>query len=669
MRTLKFKIQTALIIVLTIITVNSLQAQMLIKPDGDETQLNSYAMLQIESSTKGFLIPRMTKAQRESISLPPQGLLVFQTDDGTNAGLYYATGTGNNWTLIFHSNTTAITGTGTSNYLPYWTGTNVLGNSGMYWDNTNSRLGIGTTSPTSILHLVDATNRPNAITISKTGAVTNNSYGMDITVSGGTCWNEGIIARAQGTGSVGNVGVYTIVDGAAPDNYGFRTQVSGGTSENYGIHTVVSGSTGSTYGGYFDNTSTSTSHKYGVYVNTTGNSSGNNYGGVFSASGSTSNNMACYGSAGGSTGTNNYGGYFQSTLTGGTSNYGVYGKSIGVTTGTNIGGYFTASGSSTGNYGLLVDAGNVGIGTLTPIHKLDVVGELGIGNQTTAYDNTTSQDFGGLVIQNYKETGFGVTTNIVATGILTGNWQSEMAFHTRNNSGTVTEKMRITDDGNVGIGTTTPSYPLHVTKNSGNYTALIQNLNGTTSSNGLLIQAGSSTTGGATFIGFNMPNGTRIGSITQSGISAVAYNTSSDRRLKDNIVNTHFGINDLMKIQVRDYFYKADPNKTPTTGFIAQELYDIFPNAVTKPANEEEMWSIDYGKVTPLLTKAIQEQQTEITSLKSEIEQMKSDIQQLKSGNLTSTAGFNGNNVMVFSVIGFAIAGLVLYGFKKSTKS
>ena len=58
------------------------------------------------------------------------------------------------------------------------------------------------------------------------------------------------------------------------------------------------------------------------------------------------------------------------------------------------------------------------------------------------------------------------------------------------------------------------------------------------------------------------------------------------------------------------------------TGFIAQELYEIFPNAVTKPANAEDMWSVDYGKVTPLLVKAIQEQQKTIeTQQKTNISQ------------------------------------------------
>jgi Chaperone of endosialidase len=93
-----------------------------------------------------------------------------------------------------------------------------------------------------------------------------------------------------------------------------------------------------------------------------------------------------------------------------------------------------------------------------------------------------------------------------------------------------------------------------------------------------------------------------------------------------------------MKIQVRDYEYKADSSKTLTTGFIAQELYEIFPNAVIKSANAEDMWGVDYGKVTPLLVKAIQDQQAliealqaENSSLKAENTSIKSDVDALKS--------------------------------------
>jgi hypothetical protein len=82
-----------------------------------------------------------------------------------------------------------------------------------------------------------------------------------------------------------------------------------------------------------------------------------------------------------------------------------------------------------------------------------------------------------------------------------------------------------------------------------------------------------------------------------------------------------------MKIQVRDYVYKADSSKTLTTGFIAQELYDIFPNAVSKPAKAEDMWSVDYGKVTPLLVKAIQEQQATIEAQQKQIDELKKMVE------------------------------------------
>lgn len=79
-----------------------------------------------------------------------------------------------------------------------------------------------------------------------------------------------------------------------------------------------------------------------------------------------------------------------------------------------------------------------------------------------------------------------------------------------------------------------------------------------------------------------------------------------------------------MKIGVVDYNYISDEAKTRTTGFIAQDLYKVYPEAVSK-GNEDvkvKAWMVDYSKLTPLLVKAVQDQQKEIAALKAQLSEM-----------------------------------------------
>ena len=121
-------------------------------------------------------------------------------------------------------------------------------------------------------------------------------------------------------------------------------------------------------------------------------------------------------------------------------------------------------------------------------------------------------------------------------------------------------------------------------------------------------------------IGFQNIDGAAIGSISQNAAFTVSYNTSSDRRLKENITPTHFGLADLMKLQAVDYNFIADPAKTPQTGFIAQDLDAVFPDAVTEGGDDAttKPWSVDYGRVTPLLVKSIQDLKAENDALKAQ---------------------------------------------------
>ena len=60
---------------------------------------NALAVLDLTSTTKGFLPPRMTDTQRTAISSPPDGLIVFDTsEDEGNGALYVSTGEG--WKMI-----------------------------------------------------------------------------------------------------------------------------------------------------------------------------------------------------------------------------------------------------------------------------------------------------------------------------------------------------------------------------------------------------------------------------------------------------------------------------------------------------------------------------------------------------------------------------------------
>jgi hypothetical protein len=115
------------------------------------------------------------------------------------------------------------------------------------------------------------------------------------------------------------------------------------------------------------------------------------------------------------------------------------------------------------------------------------------------------------------------------------------------------------------------------------------------------------------------------GSISGTGAGTVAYNTSSDERIKENIVDTGSQLETIKQIQVRDFNYIG--NDTTTTGMIAQELNTILPNVVQEGSEDatKDPWGIDYGKLTPYLIKAIQEQQAQIEALQSEINLLKGE--------------------------------------------
>ena len=101
----------------------------------------------------------------------------------------------------------------------------------------------------------------------------------------------------------------------------------------------------------------------------------------------------------------------------------------------------------------------------------------------------------------------------------------------------------------------------------------------------------------------------QIGSISQSGTTAVLYNTTSDRRLKCNIADAPDAGALIDRLRVRSFEWREAGNEPVTHGFIAQELVEVAPQAVKVGDDGDEIadtWAIDPAKLVPLLVRELQ---------------------------------------------------------------
>jgi len=111
---------------------------------------------------------------------------------------------------------------------------------------------------------------------------------------------------------------------------------------------------------------------------------------------------------------------------------------------------------------------------------------------------------------------------------------------------------------------------------------------------------------------------------------AYSWDTYSDGRVKQSQRPLDYGIETVMALQpraydhyegnVRDGRVELGDDYQSSLGFVAQEVYNIVPEAVTKPQDElNELWSMDNEKLIPILVNAIQDQQETIQGLKKSL--------------------------------------------------
>jgi endosialidase-like protein len=228
--------------------------------------------------------------------------------------------------------------------------------------------------------------------------------------------------------------------------------------------------------------------------------------------------------------------------------------------------------------------------------RIDSSGSVGINR--TDPSNLVGSTAGGLVAQD------GGRASTTAQVMFTDQWGG--ANYTLRPDGTSIwggtggEHMRLTAAGNLGIGNTGPGSKL-----------VIDSL----ASSVELAALEDTDTGAGSDVAIRFRrNGSTVGTVTETN-TATAYNTSSDRRIKENIATTTLGLDTLLALPVRDFSFKSDATHATTTGFIAQELESVFPWAVTTNGDNGSVplgatstpWSVDYGRITPLIVKAVQD--------------------------------------------------------------
>jgi hypothetical protein len=278
-------------------------------------------------------------------------------------------------------------------------------------------------------------------------------------------------------------------------------------------------------------------------------------------------------------------------------------------------------------------SGSVGIGTTSPQCKLDVQGN---GGTINVLDNASlAANVGGKI--NFQGTynssgGFtdGGSIKVGKDNATDGVYGFYMAFNTTQNGVGGVERMRITSSGTVYInansnpmtGNATPQ--LGIIGSSGTDALSIKSL---TSGNNMFNLWSVGTTGNNAVAFYKGDTQTLVGTISIT-TSATSYNTSSDYRLKTNVIPLKDGIERLMKLKPSKFTWIVSGEDAE--GFIAHEVQEVFPDAVTgekdavyQSTGNIKPQAVDYGRITPLLVKAIQEQQAQIELLKAEIEALK----------------------------------------------
>lgn len=281
----------------------------------------------------------------------------------------------------------------------------------------------------------------------------------------------------------------------------------------------------------------------------------------------------------------------------------------------------TTNASGTANSRIIVKDG--GVSTVKIADSAVTSAKLGLTDGATISKTGTSENIASFnTTQGSSTRGLSIKTPVDADNespfiLNTGN---AISFEVDDS-----EAMRIDSSGKLLIGKTTGSNDTttagHILQQGGK---MVSTIDGDSNQN--FVAARFNATG--TRLAMEMYYNTSVvGSISMTS-SATAFNTSSDYRLKEDIVEMQDSIERVKELNPVNFAWKLDG--TRVDGFLAHEAQEVVPAAVigTKDAVDEdgqpEYQGIDQSKLVPLLTKALQEALTKIESLETRVAALES---------------------------------------------
>jgi hypothetical protein len=259
----------------------------------------------------------------------------------------------------------------------------------------------------------------------------------------------------------------------------------------------------------------------------------------------------------------------------------------------------------------LDSSGNVGIGTNSPDRSLHIAGS----EPTVVFENTGQ----GTDLKTWRiySNSSSLQVGTVDDAFSAGQNALEITRDNTDNitgiqfkTGASSERMRIDSSGNVLVGTTSFDSAT-VGFGVGNNGLMFATRSG---ANAAIFNR---QTSDGQLIDFQRQN-SNVGSISVTS-SGTTYNTTSDIRLKTDIAPIADATDKLMAMNAVTHKWKADPDADAVVGFIAQEMQEIVPEAVSKGDSEDDMWSMDYGRITPVLVAALQDAHKKIEDLETRL--------------------------------------------------